>query len=253
MTKHLIIPDSHAHPDYSNDRFTWLGHLVADAKPDVVVMIGDWADMPSLCSYDKGTKGFEGRRYHKDIEAAIDAQEKFFAPIKARKKKLPRFVMLEGNHEHRIQRAISTDAAQLEGIISLRDFQFEDRGWEFVPYEGSTPGVIDIDGITYAHYFTSGVMNRPIGGENPARQLLLKQFKSCSQGHIHIRDNCVRTDANGKHIQASVVGWFGDFFADFAGVANYLWWSGVLIKEDVQDGMYDPHWIGIERLRRAYG
>jgi hypothetical protein len=125
---YLIIPDCHAHPDYHNKRFTWLGKLVADLQPHTVIMLGDWADMPSLCSYDKGTKGYEGARYVRDINAAIDAQEKFFHEIRKRKKKLPRFVMLEGNHEHRINRAISSDFNQLDGIIGLDDLGFEDFG-----------------------------------------------------------------------------------------------------------------------------
>jgi hypothetical protein len=40
------------------------------------------ADMPSLCTYDKGTKGFEGRRYKQDVNVTLDAQERMFAPIK---------------------------------------------------------------------------------------------------------------------------------------------------------------------------
>lgn len=27
---HLVIPDSHAHPDYNNNRADWLGELIAD-------------------------------------------------------------------------------------------------------------------------------------------------------------------------------------------------------------------------------
>jgi hypothetical protein len=65
----LVIGDPHAHPDYDNDRFTDLGRFIVKARPDMVVCIGDMADMPSLSSYDRGTKGFEGRRYKKDIEA----------------------------------------------------------------------------------------------------------------------------------------------------------------------------------------
>ena len=87
---HLVIPDSHAHPDFNNDRFDWLGHLINDVKPDVVVDIGDMFDMPSLCSYDKGTKGFEGRRYRADIAAGIEAQDRMMSIVKRQKKKLPR-------------------------------------------------------------------------------------------------------------------------------------------------------------------
>lgn len=252
MTSHLVIPDSHSHPDYNNRRFNWLGELIVDLKPDVVINLGDMADMPSLCSYDKGTKGFEGRRYHKDINAVLDAQERMFAPIKRAKKKRPRFVMLEGNHEHRIERAISSDAAHLEGIISLDDLGYEDFGWEFVKYNGSTPGIIEIDGIAYAHYFTSGIMGRPMGGVHPAYQLLTKQFMSCTQGHTHTTDYCVRTAANGRMIMGLVAGVYQDYFADFAGEANELWWKGVIFKQNVEDGKYDPQWISMEAIKKAY-
>lgn len=252
MATHLVIPDAHAHPDFHNKRFTWLGKLVADIKPDTVIMIGDWADMPSLCTYDYGTKGYEGRRYLKDIEAAIDAQEKFFKPIRAKKKKLPRFIMLEGNHEHRIERAISTDAARLEGIISLDDLQYKDYGWEFVPYYGSTPGVAEVDGVAYAHYFTSGIMGRPIGGVHPAYQLIHKQYQSCTQGHTHTTDYCVRTNATGRDLHGLVCGVYQDYIADFAGEANMMWWRGVIVKRDVTLGTYDPEWIGLDRIKREY-
>ena len=77
MTTHLIIPDAHAMPNVSNERFTWLGKLVAEIQPDVIVDIGDWCDMESLCIYDKGKLQFEGRRYKKDVQCALDAKERF--------------------------------------------------------------------------------------------------------------------------------------------------------------------------------
>ena len=249
MNETLIIPDPHSHPDHNNDRFTALGHLVADLQPKHVICMGDWADMPSLCSYDKGTKGFEGRRYAKDVEAALDAQEKFFRPIKARKRKLPEFWMLEGNHENRIKKAISANAAQLDGVISIDDLQFADYGWNFIPYDGSTPGILELDGIAYSHYFTSGVMGRPISGEHPAYQLLSKQYQSCTQAHIHTTDYCVRTNASGDHIHGLVAGCMVDYYCDWAGEANRLWWKGCIIKRNVNKGSYDPEWVSIGDIK----
>lgn len=250
---HVILGDPHATPDWNNKRFTWFGNLIKDIKPDTVICIGDWADMPSLCTYDKGTKGYEGRRYKKDLEAVIDAQEKFFKPIKEAKKKLPRFVMLIGNHEHRIDRAISHDAAQLDGIISLDDLQYRDYGWEVVDYEGSTPGVIDVDGVSYSHYFTSGVMNRSISGTYPAAALINKQYTSCTMGHSHVFDHTIRTDANGRHIHGLVCGVGTDEPMSYAGAANKLWWRGVVIKHDVTDGQYDLETVSMSRLKDIYG
>ena len=43
VPKLLIIPDAHAEPNYDNDRFTWLGNLIFEEKPDVVVCLyRDW-------------------------------------------------------------------------------------------------------------------------------------------------------------------------------------------------------------------
>jgi len=252
MSTHLVIPDPHANPDYHNKRFEWLGKLILDLKPDKVICMGDMADMHSLCSYDRGTQGFEGRRYKKDIEATIDAQERMFWPLKKAKKRKPKLYMLEGNHEHRISRAISTDPTKLDGIISMDDLRYEKFGWKFVPYRGATPGIIDIDGVAYAHYFTSGVMGRPIGGEHPAYSLLTKQYMSCTAGHLHTIDYSMRTDARGKNIHGLMSGTMCDYFAEFAGEANDLWWRGVTIKRNVINGTYDPEFVSIDRLKKEY-
>ena len=102
---HLIIPDSHAHPGHDNERAIWLGKLIKDIKPDVVINLGDAADMPSLSGYEKGLKSFHGRRYIDDINSHLDFQDKLWHTIKKTKKKLPYRVFLHGNHEYRIHRA----------------------------------------------------------------------------------------------------------------------------------------------------
>ena len=68
--KHLIIPDTQVKRDVDLSYLEWIGKYIVDKKPDVIVQIGDFADMPSLSSYDVGKKSFEGRRYKDDIEAA---------------------------------------------------------------------------------------------------------------------------------------------------------------------------------------
>ena len=244
---HLIIPDSHAHPEHNNKRYEWLGHLINDIKPDVVVDIGDWFDMPSLCSYDKGKKSFEGRRYKKDIEAGLDAQERMFSIVKARKRKLPRFIRTLGNHEHRISRAVEMDPI-LEGTIGLSDLQSREYGWDEIPF--LEPCLVD--GITYQHYFTSGIMGRPISGERHAQALILRQLTSCTQGHSHLFDYCERTDAGGRKIAGCVVGVYQDYHADYAGPANRLWNAGVVVKRGVENGYYDIEHISLKRIKDAY-
>lgn len=257
MNDHLFIPDCHVKHGQNLDRFKWLSNLILDRRPEVIVCAGDFADMESLCSYDKGLRKFEGRRYKKDIDAAIDAQTVLFAPLaklqkqqRDNKKKVysPLTVMMIGNHEHRIERATQLDPI-LEDTISIDDLKYHEYWDEVWPFLESD----SINGVHYAHYFVSGVMGRPINGEHPAAYLLAKQHVSCTVGHSHLVDYAQRTAANGKKLHGLVGGCFTEEYEDYAGVANDLWWRGVVYKHNVKDGEYDPEFISIERLKEEYG
>jgi hypothetical protein len=248
----IIIPDSHAHPDHHNDRATWLGHLIKDVRPDEVINIGDGPDLASLSAYDKGTRAFQGRNYRKDVDSFLDFEEKLWHPMKKTKKRLPKRVYLEGNHDNRITRALNT-SPELDGAISFDDLELDYFYDEVIRYTGNTPGIYESRGIAYAHYFVSGVMGRPLGGEHPAYSLLTKKFQSCTAGHIHTYDHCVRTDARGNKMMGLVCGVYQDYNSDWAGVCNDLWHSGVVVKRDVEDGRYDLQWISIENLKKEYG
>lgn len=250
---HLVIPDSHATPGQHNKRAVWVGRLINELRPDVVIDLGDTADMPSLCSYDRGHKSFQGRTYAKDVEVHNDFQDRLWHTVRKAKRKMPRRVRLIGNHDQRIERAVEL-SPELEGAVSLRDLDLESYYDTIVPYNGSTPGTIDIDGVTYAHYLTSGVMGRAISGEHLAYSLLTKKFKSCTVGHNHTYDFCIRTTAdNGRKIMGLCAGVYQEHFSNFAGEGNNLWHRGVVIKRDVENGMYDHEWISIKRLKKLYG
>lgn len=243
---HLVIPDSHAHPDFSNERYTYLSRLIHDIGPDVVIDIGDWFDMASLCSYDKGTRGFHGRRYQADIASGVEAQDRVLTPLRKFKKKLPRFVRCLGNHEHRIIRAIDREPELLEGTVGLSDLQSKEYKWEEFPFLE----VVNIDGINYSHYFVSGVMGRPVSS---ARALLNHQAASCVMGHTHTFDYALRTNIEGKTNQALFCGVFQDYTPPFASATDYMWRRGVLVLRNVEDGNFDIEWISMERLKREYG
>lgn len=249
---HLCIGDPHAHPDFNNNRAVWLGKLILDLKPDVVINLGDMFDMPSMSGYDKGTKSFHGRSFRKDLDAGLDFDEKLWDPVRQAKKRRPRAVFMEGNHEFRLKKMLNIQP-ELEGTVDFKDFNLNRNYHEVVEYDGNTPGIINIDGINYAHYFVSGVMGRPVGGEHPGYSLLTKQFESCTCGHIHVADWCTRTGPDGKRIHGLVAGVFQDYNSPWAGECNKLWYRGVVIKRNVDgNGNYDPQFVSIDMLRKAY-
>jgi hypothetical protein len=242
LPKHLIIPDPHSHAEHDNDRFEALGNFIVEARPDVVICIGDFADMSSLSSYDKGTKGFEGRRYQRDIDAAIDANERLWAPLNKGAKKgirpwTPRKVMCLGNHENRIDRLVNAQA-ELDGKVSMADLQYERFGWEVVPF--LTP--IEIDTISYCHYFVSGVAGRAISGENIGKAMCNKLHVSAVQGHSHIFDHSERSLPTGRKIFGLSCGCFvhPEMIEGWNLSFVHMWWAGVVVLEDLDGrGYYD--------------
>jgi hypothetical protein len=249
---HLIIPDQHACPTTSHKRALYVGKLIEDIKPNVVINLGDAADMPSLSSYDKGTKGFEGRRYSKDVEASIEFQDLMWKHVSKPTRDKIRAVVLEGNHEYRIDRATNADA-MLDGTISYDDLQMDRYYDDIVRYNGASPGEIEIDGVTYAHFRVSGVMGRPIGGEHPAHSLLVKGHGSTTVGHSHLYNYAMQTKADGSKIMGLVAGCYDDNFHKYAGAANKLWWAGLSVKRGVSKGVYDLESVSLERLKNVYG
>ena len=65
----LIIADTQVKPTESLEYILWIGKYIHDTKPDIILMIGDWWDFPSLSSYDKGKASSEGRRFVDDLTA----------------------------------------------------------------------------------------------------------------------------------------------------------------------------------------
>ncbi len=257
----LIIGDAHAKPGVSNERFYWAGRFAADKEPDIIVDMGDWADMPSLSSYDIGKKSYEGRRYKQDVEAACAAREEFNrgvshyhqrASARHQARYSPRKVALGGNHDDgRILRVVEEDP-KLEGLISPDDLKREQYGWEHVPYKQP----IEIQGFTFCHYFTSGVMGRPIGGEMPALSVLRKQFTSCISAHSHLFDVAHRTRPDGSRIWGLIAGCYlaEDQWEEYAAEANKLWWRGLILLRGVEHGDFDSfETIGIRQLKDLYG
>lgn len=235
INKLMIIGDTHSHPGYDNKRFEALGKFMLKEKPDLVIQTGDFADMPSLSSYDKGKRSFEGRRYKDDVDSVIDAQEKLFAPFKAAKKKKPKLSMTLGNHENRINTATQL-SPELHGTISIDDLQYKEFGWEICNYKDT----LELEGIFFSHYFPSGIMGRPISGENIGATLCRKQYNSVVVGHSHIFDYAERTNAAGTKLFGMSAGCFvhPDYKEDWCANVTSMWFRGVIVLEGVEEGYY---------------
>lgn len=247
----IVLPDQHAIGSHNNDRADWAGKLIRDLKPDVVVNMGDAIDLPSLSSYDKGTRAFQGKSYKTDLDAHLDFQDRLWHPMKKLKKKMPRTVILEGNHEHRIERALDL-SPELIGTIGFKDFAFDDYYDEVIRYDGGTPGIWKIENILFAHYFITGVSGRPMGGEHPAHTLVSKNKVSSIAAHTHLYDYVTQTNIDEQTHNGLIVGCYQDYINDWAGNIGKLWRSGITILRNVENGDFDLQFISIGALKKEY-
>jgi len=253
MTKILVIPDTQCKPGHDFTFLNKIGHYIIDKQPDVIVQIGDWADMPSLSSYDVGKKSFEGRRYKADIEASHEAMTALLDPLwnynykaKKNKEKLyrPRLVLTLGNHEERINRAINDDP-KLEGVLSIDDLQYAGFGWEVHEFKK----VVVIEGVAFSHYFVTGVAGRPA---STAAAQFRKCNMSCVSGHQQGLQIHTGSRADGKSLTSIIAGSCYEHDEDYLGPQGNNHFRGVVMLHDVDDGQFNFMSVPLSFIQKKY-
>jgi len=240
-----VIPDTQAKPGVDCRYLGAIGRYIAEKRPEVIVHLGDHADMPSLSSYDRGKRAFEGRRYTKDIAAAQKAMDTLMTPIAHAKGYKPRKVLLLGNHEHRINRA-ANDTPELEGLISTADLKYSSYGWEVYPFLE----VVVIRDIAFSHYFTTGVMGRPA---TTAAALLNKKHMSCVAGHQQGFQMATANRADGKMLTAIIAGSCYEHKEEYLGPQGNAHYRGMLFLNDVRrGGEFDAMPLTLSYLKKRF-
>lgn len=251
--RHLVIPDVQAKPGINFDYLNKLGQYIVEKKPEKIICLGDFADMPSLSSYDIGKKSFEGRRYVKDIEASKEAMRALLSPLwdfngkaKRNKEKLyrPGMYLTLGNHEHRINKAVDNDP-KLDGVLSINDLGYETFGWKVFPFLD----VVVMDGVAYSHYFVSGLLGRPV---TSARACLNKKHMSCIQGHQQGLQIATDHRADGSPITSVIAGSCYEHNEDYMSPQGNKHWRGFLVLHEVQDGRFDLMPVSLNYLNKKY-
>lgn len=253
---HVVIPDTQAKPGVPTDHLKWIGQYIVDEfhdEPIKIIHLGDHADMPSLSMYDKGKKAMEGRRYVQDIEAANEAWRILNEPLlkfnnnRKRTKHKPwtpeRYILL-GNHEDRINRAVSMDA-QLEFVLSTDQLDYAKTGWKVIPFLE----VLWLDGVAYSHYFYNPMSGKPLGGNVEAR--LRAVGHTFTMGHQQTLAYGLRFVA-GQSQHGLVAGACYLHDEDYKGPQGNAHWRGIVICHEVREGSYDPMFVSLDYLCRRY-
>lgn len=252
----VVYSCAHSDPEASNERFDWLGAFLYDLKPDMVVDLGDGADMRSLNSYDtRYPQAIVSQSYEADIESYNDAQDRLRHKFKYHRKKKPYWVGFEGNHEHRIKKAVAADP-RLEGQkygISFSHLQTDNWFDDYHEYHNSGPAKAQYDGVLYSHYISSGNFGTAISGIHHAYTLLSNVGCSVSVGHSHKYGYYYHGSTFPNPIIGHVVGCFKGKEESWAGQSNDSWRTGVVVKRNLENGVYDHSWVSLDALRKEYG
>lgn len=242
---HLVIGDCHAAPGQDLRRFTWLGRMIRELDPDVVVSLGDWYSLDSLCSH-RTLSARSSERVVDDIQAgelALAALEAELVGWGGRK------VITLGNHDDRL-RQLGDGSPWLQGFGDI-GVEHRKRGWEVVPF--LTP--FRLDGILYQHYATAKGTGRPLAGKYHAARLLerYRHAESVVVGHSHVLQH--RTEAvPGRRVHALVAGCYFEHVEDYAGEAdNADWWRGIVVLRDVRGGDFDLETWSLDRIKARWG
>ncbi len=252
---HFILPDVQVRPGQDWAFLSHIGEYILDQRPDVIVCLGDFFDMHSLSSYDKGKKSGEGARVSEDIQAGKDAMATLLLPLlelqqRQRKNKekvyKPKLVYTLGNHEQRIERYVN-DNPELGEFLSYKNLGLEQFGWEVHDFLKPT----EIDGITYTHYLANPMTGRPYSGS--ALNQLKTIGKSYVVGHKQVLDIGIRPIIDGSMQLGIICGACYPHDEAYKGYQGNNHFRGVIVLHDVRNGFADPMFVSLDYLNRRYG
>ena len=250
----LIIGDTQCSPEHDLTYMSAIGEYIVEKRPEVIVHIGDHFDFPSLSSYDKGKKSFEGRRLIEDINAGLDGMDRLLAPLKRLQKAQtlykkrvykPRMVYCMGNHEDRFNR-MANDMPELSGFVGMETLDLEQYGWEVYPFLKP----VEIEGIYFVHYLANPMTGRPYTG-TAAGQLKLVG-RSFVAGHKQVLDVAIQPTIDGQMRIGIINGACYEHDEDYMGPQGNHHWRGCLMLNDVNNGGFEPMPLTLKYLNERY-
>lgn len=252
--RHLIIPDAQIKPGDDLTHIGWAAQAIVDYRPDVVVVIGDFWDLPSLSRHDApGSKEAEGRNVLSDMEIGNKAFEMLIAPMNAeiarrknghRKRWEPECHFFFGNHEARLTRAISLDP-KFDGLLTMD--ALKTPGFQRHDYLK----IVQIDGVRYSHFFPNPYTGKAIGGTivNRLNHIGGTFVQGHQQGYLYASKQYP------DHVKHGLV--CGRFYTHHESYrpedVQRAEWNGIVVLNQVKDGDFDMMPLRMDYLRKKYG
>lgn len=232
---------------------SYYAHHIVDTRPDIVLIMGDWWDMPALCRY-KSKREAEKARVIQDLEAGWLAMDLFMSivlkGVKRSKLWNPKFHFCVGNHDPqvRIPRFLE-DHPEWEGLIPedtdkrLRAYGFKVHGFL---------EVASICGFDCSHYFTNPFAStgNPMSGNIEA--MLQKIGNSFIAAHNQKQKFGRIYTPKGEPRLGISCGSSYEHSEKYLGPQGNHHWRGSIILKGARRGNADVHEYSLQTLRKKY-
>lgn len=171
IKKVIWLGDQHV-PDHDVLTNKAVLHYVEDAEPDLVILGGDVLDMTCLGgTLRRQFKQVEGKRIQKEFDAGNRYLDEVQQAANYRD-----IVLLEGNHEYRVQRWINENPT-FEGFLDVpRGLKLTERGIKWIPSWSKTQ-VYKIGKASFIHGLYVG--------EYHAKKMVQTFGSNIFYGHMH--------------------------------------------------------------------
>lgn len=195
----IVLSDLHI-PKMSAVAWDLARQVVAEVRPDTLIINGDFLDAAALSSYAKDPGKTD--KFADEVEAGnryLDEIDTWGVPNR---------IHIGGNHlAGRAKRYIWERAPALHGLISIESLlRFEERGWRFIDYKDHL-------------YFGSTLISHEIGrgGASAMARTRDDVHTDVVIGHVHRAGVHWRGDVMGRTFFGASFGWMGDLSAvDYA-------------------------------------
>lgn len=256
--KIVVIPDTQVREGVPTDHIEAAGNYIVRHKPDVVVVLGDWWDSPSLSMFNSKLEA-ESLKIKADLEAGDNAMIRFMSPLmkynqqqRKNKQRLykPKLIYCVGNHDPqvRLPRLIESNPI-LEGFLQDNTTHFlESFGFEVIPFLE----IKEVGGIRFSHYFVNphSAKKSPLGGQIDT--MIKNAGFSFVQGHTQGLKMGKHYLGDGTKRLGIVAGSFYQHSERYMGPQGNEHWHGIIQLNEVRDGSADVCELSLEYLRSNY-
>lgn len=221
-----IWPDSHV-PYHNIKAFAVIMNVLAELSPQEIVFLGDFADFYAVNSH--GRHPGMMHLLTDEVTAVNHAMDVFDISFPDTKK-----VLIEGNHEYRLERYLVNNAPALFGVTDLNYlFKLNSRpNWKLIPY-----------GVGQSYQVLSSLLtarHEPLASS--AKMSVARSMQNLCYGHIHRIEQAYAVSLDGAQKVNFSCGWLGDqrykeIFGYIKG--SFQWQLGfALVYVDTETGYF---------------